>query len=448
MEALRVSRFILPALFAVSVFSLIWRYGNISVTGKPKIFEILILATFVIAVFDALYYRGRKVLTKLRPVWRLYGLLFGMLCLFVVMGYISSVFRFPESIISGRETYIEFLRLAFSLLLFFLTIYIVSARKGAINFLLGAIATSPLILLVAFSARLKSFFTDNARLIGAQNDPNYLATFIALSIIIALTFFLYKKGNFRWLGPACISLVLPLFIWTQSRAAFLSIAAAILLLFVAYLIHGHSERRIYSVATITALLIVSVFISFNVLPKESQFYIYRRSIYPVVSNENIRSVIVEYISSGNSEIRDSLLGISRADNFSISRGGLWKMALIKIVHSPLGLGPAYHIWAPLSKAGRPHNLFFEVGLTSGWGGLSVFLVFLYFVIRDAFRIMRKDDFVGMALSVSFIYLLINGLFLDMLTLRWLWLIIGMIVGYSFLKENEGQAKSIGNTSSL
>ena len=57
------------------------------------------------------------------------------------------------------------------------------------------------------------------------------------------------------------------------------------------------------------------------------------------------------------------------------------------------------------------------------------------IFKDS-RLREIGSWTDNAIFIGLIYLLINGFFLDMLTLRWLWLLMGMVVGRAiYFKDN-------------
>jgi len=421
---------LIPALFAVSAFSLIWRGGS------PKPFELLISLTILIVAISVFYSSSERVLLK--KIWlglRRYRILIALLLLFTIVGSLYSVSAGQGIFTYKGEVLLEYVRLLFAIVLFFLTAYVVNRYKTSSKLMLGAIAASPVVLLVAFYPRWQNFFVDNTRLIGARNDPNYLASFIALGLVIGAAYFLYKKTSKRWFGMAGIFLITPLFLWAGSRAAFLSIVITYVILVVVYLKQKMSPRALLRSVLLVVLFTVFFSASFFILPRESQDLIRLRTTDTFISG----------LLSANDTGVD--YPISAQDGFDYSRGDLWKDGLSTSLRSPLGLGPAYHNWSPIGEIGRPHNLWLEATLVSGWAGFIVWVLFISFVSRDAWSLIRKGSFIEVSLAGSFIYLLINGLFLDMFTLRWLWLIMGVIVGYTILIKNE-DTKSISSSSDI
>jgi len=446
MNVVSIRSNILPIVFTLAVFSLIWRQGNVVVSGIPKLFEVLIGLALLVSIAEIIYSSAsRSVFLELKSVWLSYGMLFGFLSLFILIGHSFSNASFPGWISYESEVYFEYARILFVFILFFLSIYVVVRYKKSIKWILGAVAFSPLVLFLAFAPRWQEFFVDNARLIGARNDPNYLATFLALGLIFAAVYFLYSRPHSRWFGILYIVLFFPLFLWAHSRAAFLSIAATLIVLAIIYVVKKRSFRSLGFVGILGSVFVFAIVASFFVLPSDSQLLIYRRSIVLVSPSESLNKTVADFILDGDTKLRTVALTNISTNTFDVSRGALWRDALWKSTKSPLGFGPAYHNWNPVFGPGRPHNLWLEVALTAGWGGLVIWVVLMITIFRDLIAISRRNDFVDMALAGGFVYLLINGTFADMLTLRWMWLVMGMIVGYAFLKRNEKSERLISGS---
>jgi len=400
---------LLPIVFSLSVFSLIWRSGNFLADGFPKPFEILFAISFLLFILVVIFSSNRReIIIKLKQATGAYLILFLLLILFAIVGFWFSVQSFPSWADYSSEVYLEFSRIILSFLIFLLSTYLAIFYRKSIYWIIGAIALSPVVLFSAFIPRWQSFFVENSRLIGARNDPNYLASFLAIGLIVAGAYFLYTKSNHRWFSFIYIIFMSPFFLWAHSRGAFLSLGVALIVLSFIYFFQNHAFRRIIPIGILGMVFILSITLSSFVLP-----------------------------SAASRDIT--------GDGFNYSRGSLWVDGVSMIAVSPLGFGPAYHNWNPVGNIGRPHNTFLEVALTSGFGGLFAWGSILYMLFFSLSKIIKRKDFIGTALTISFIYLLLNGLFLDMLTLRWFWLIAGMIVGYEFVNRNE-ESKSISNSS--
>lgn len=446
MGVFRIRSQFIPILFAVAAFSLVWRLG---VAGIPKPFEILIFLVFaLVAVELATSTPARESLRELMPNIRFYRMFFLAFLGFTFLGLAATSAQFPSWRDYFDEVLLEYGRMLFVFLLFFLAAYVSYRYRSAARWTLGAIALSPALLFAAFVPKWQDFFTADGRLVGARNDPNYLATFLALGLLFAAVYFLFGRSPKKWLSVGYVALASLLFLWAYSRAAYLSITVTLLALAALYVLRHRSLQSAGLVVFLGAVFVVATSASFFVLPSDSQFLIYRRSIAPLFPSEELRVFTADLISKGDESVRTAVLRkIPRADTFDVSRGELWGNALRRTAGAPLGFGPAYHNWNPVVGAGRPHNLFFEALLTAGWGGFIIFLVFLGGVSKRAIALVRRGEAVGIALALGFFYLLINSMFLDMLTLRWLWLVMGFIVGYALVEKN-GSSNRVGAPADL
>ncbi|PIR98231.1 MAG: hypothetical protein COT89_00795 [Candidatus Colwellbacteria bacterium CG10_big_fil_rev_8_21_14_0_10_42_22] len=425
-------RYVTPAIFALTIFSLVWRQGKPFLTSTLKPFEVFLVALFLLILFEFIISaESRSLWYSLKSTRVLYGMLLGALCLFMLIGSISV---FSKWLLFAPQVYLGYANIALAILVFFISTYVVIRHERGLRWGLLAMLTSPLLFFAAFVPRWESFFIDNARLVGMQDDPNITASFIAISLLIASVLYLYRESHLRWLGVFHIVLVTPLFLWTNSRGSILAFVASFILLLILYLSQGFSRERTKAIFILFCLFIFSISMAFIVLPKDTQISIYERSIRPVLSNENLREIVVkDWILEGDNELYASFYKDTQIDSFDISRGDLWRQGLDNIIKSPLGFGPAYQNWNPIQHGKGAHNFWLQVPLTAGWGGFLLWIIFLGVVSRNAIKISKKKDFIGITLSIIFLFFLISGIFIDILTLKGLWFIMGMIVGYATLE---------------
>jgi len=409
---------LLVTLFVLSVFSLIWRYGS------PKPFEVLILVTLILAVVDFLgAKKNGEFEVDLRDFYK-YLFFPTVILISSLSGILWSTIKFGAFSKYGGEIYSEYARVIFSMLVLALTAYVVLRSRNAAKFSLFAIVVSPVVLMTSFFPTVRGFFVENFRLIGARNDPNYLATFLTVGAIIAGAYFLFSDSKNRWVPLLSFLYSVPLLLWTGSRAAFLSILVSYFILFILYIVKRCDFFAWRNIFLLFAVISLSSLLSLFVLPKDTVNQLFER--IAVLQEEN-QGVVY--------------------DGFSYSRGELWRGGAHMALNSPLGFGFAYHNWSPVGKVGRPHNTFLEVALSSGWIGFIAFMAFLFFVFKLALANIKSYGPIEVALFLSLFYLIFNSFFLDMFTLRWLWLIIGMIIGLSILKKNE-ETKNISSPSDV
>ena len=432
-------RLAISTVFTLTIFSLVWRQGNIELSYIPKPFEALIVVVFILMVLEYFFSEEARVgIARMRPTFKLYAALFAGLAIFMAISLMTSFATIPESSLFVKKISFEYGRAIFAFFSFFVVVYTTFRYKERIGWFLGALAISPSLFYLAFVINMRSFFVGNHRLIGAQGDPNYTASFIAVGLVIASVFYLYTRSRLKWLGCLYVIFLMPLFLLADSRGMVISIAITLVLLSIIYLLQEISRKRIFAIFILLSVFALSIPIAFSVLPVDSQESIYERSIAQILPNEDIRNKVAGFILPNNTEIL-----VFPVDNFSRSRGNVWKAAFLKTAKSPLGFGPAYHWWSPVEPGAVAHNLWIEVSLNAGWGGLLLWFVFLGVVSKSAIQILKKKNFIGTVLPICFLFLLISGTFVDIFTLRWLWLIIGMVVGYSLI-DDDAKTKSVSS----
>lgn len=435
---------LVSCLFILAVFSLVWRQGNIMI-GIPKIFELLILLIIGLVLCRLVFSRNFPSIIKnfylsLKP----YIFLLTTLLILIFIGHLNSIFSYPAWNLYLLNTLVEYARIIFVFLFFFLTIYLVRENPDIKKPILGAVALSPLLLWLALVPAWESLFLDGGRLRGTANDPNYLASWIILGILISSVFFLWEKKRMKWLGLVNLFLIAPLLLWTGSRGAWLSAGLSGIFITFWYLYQNFSWNRGCNILIVGVAVFLSLILSFSILPQKSKMMILYRGVAPFLG----ATIMDEVINNFN---RYPLITIAKNINvfqvqfnkdyfdFGQNRQDLLMAGSRLLIHSPLGLGPAYYNWSPVGiidgrKQGS-HNLWLEVGLSAGWAGLATWLVFLGFVGKNAWFLFKQDDFVDIILAVSLISILILSVFLDIFTLRWLWLLMAMIVAVSFSKKN-------------
>jgi len=342
-----------PTIFTLAVFSLIWRYGF------PKPFEALILLLFFTVAFNS--YRNSETRTLIRNLWKDLWVYRNTIAILLVAVFAGSLFSLSTFDIYPHvdEILLEYIRILFSVTLFFLTVYAVNHYRNLAKRTLLVISVSPVVLLSAFHPGAVDFFTDNSRLVGAKNDPNYLATFIGLGIIISLVYFFYTRTRYRWFGFFLMVLGSPLFLWTGSRSAVISLIATYAVLTFVFTVKKVSLNELGSIVLTFVLSLALIFASFFVLSEGSRALIYERTFGTVDDR-----------SFGVGDIYFDRAGFE-ADSFAHSRSNLWKDGLSMTADAPLGFGPAYHNFNPVGFIGRPHNIWLEVVLTAGWIGFLI-----------------------------------------------------------------------------
>ena len=422
------------AFFAVAIFLLTWRVGWPWAALKfSEFFFALALGSLGLTLMISAPARAR--LWRILLVLRVEGRWLGLLLLAAVIGHAASIFLSLDWQAYAGEIWLEYSRLLLSVLLFFAVIYLCVAFRNLNAYLLGIAAFSPLTLWASlFPAWHRVFFLAvDERLRGPGSDPNYLGSWLGLGVITAFAVFLWARGGRRWLGLSGMVGLFPLLLWTSSRGAILAVGLGFAATGLKYVLGGFTLRRAGSVATALTALLVGFWLSFAAAPPPVRAAITDRLVVPFVGRQ---SAIVMFLNPGLRAASGSLSGVEApvfelgADRRKLFFGG----GRLLLGH-PFGFGPAYYRWQPVAYAGDgaklgPHNLFLEAGLTGGYLGLIALLGFLWSIARRLAGFSSGENWVGGALIGCFVALLAVSFSLDTLTLRWLWLIMGLVVARS------------------
>jgi len=149
----------IPAVFTLAVFSLVWRQGNVELSYIPKLFEILITVVFILMALELIFSKeARTAVVRMRPIWKVYGALFAGLAIFMAVSTITSLISIPESSLFAKEIFFEHVRGIFVFFSFFVTAYAAFRYREKIPWFLGALTVSPLVFYLAFIPDLRGFF--------------------------------------------------------------------------------------------------------------------------------------------------------------------------------------------------------------------------------------------------------------------------------------------------
>ncbi len=433
-------------LFLFAVFSLVWRkyQGEFWDFYVPKMFELLILVIALIVLIQFIFIKASRKKT-------FEVLLNNKVSLFVIavlllLGYLGTlqILKDPNWLSQKNEIILSWLRLIFCFGVLFLIQVLIRFKNKLIEHAFLVVSASPLILWLAFIPKLTPHFIQTWRLGGDAGNANHLAVWIVLSILSSLSYFLFKNHKGRWISLATAFFSFPLLLWSSSRASWLSFLVALVVLLIFFLRKkGWNKKNRLLIFAVIATILVSVNLGFIVLPENSRITVFARNFAPFLDDKVHQQIIQDL-----REKKDTTPAVFIADNLKslelntryFSNGQdrffLWQKGSQMMLENPLGLGPGYYNIKPVAEIDGnqgPHSLWFEVGLTFGWLGLFVWLLFLGFVAKKVIDASRGADFVPAVVLVSFTHLIITSFFLDTFTMRPLWLIIAIILALDFTR---------------
>lgn len=427
----------LSVLFVLATFSFIWRVRTSFFIPVPEPFEILIFAIGCVLAVGFLRLSLPRIGEFVSGMKR-YRFVLAVILVAPLLGLLGSSLAGFDWLEYAREVAKEYVRLLVAVFFFAVAVYAAFLRPRITKPVLVAIAASPLPLWFALIPSWQPFFLHTDRLRGAGNDPNYLAIWIAVGLVASVVFFLWEQGRVRWLWLGNGFVIAPLLLWAASRAAWSATAIVLLVVGVLFLAERFSRERLRLLLTVFLGLMASLVIGFSLFPVPSRAVIATRALSPLVGGEQISRNVS--LVAGGAEVVSS-------DVFTTEKIRLWSEGAKRLAESPLGFGPAYYFWQPVGvvqSMGREHkldvhNLWLGVGLAGGWLGLGAWIFFVVLLARAAVRMWRSGDPQSIASAASFFALLLAGFFMDIFTLRWFWLVMGLIVAYSFVYEGQKEA---------
>ncbi len=423
----------IAALFLFAVFSLVWRQGNIFILPLPKAFEMLVFILSAWLGYEFAVSPEKRALLKVTlSGLRVYNFVLAALIISPALGLFYSAWTGLPWQAYALQAGVEYLRIAFAVFLFYFASYLVLRIPKLLPWGLMTIAVSPLVLWVGLVPRWQELFLTEWRLRGAGNDPNYLATWLVISILISLSFFLYEDRRRGW-WLANAAAVAPLALWTGSRGAWLILALGGLVLLGKYFSEEFSLERLRRGVILILAAFLGSALGFLALPPMSKVMIIDRGPSVFISDAT-RTSWTSFFANQNA---GTFGGTELQLNFKFlgygqDRQSLWRKAVPMILSSPFGYGPSYYEWSPVdiqANGGRklgPHDLWLETALTGGWLGFSALIALVLVSGRKAIKLLFGRHSISSALGLAWFALLGLSLFLDMLTLRWLWLLTAFI----------------------
>jgi O-antigen ligase len=415
------------AVLMVAVFSLTWRVWHtgtfIAYIPIPELFIFSAgLTLAACAVFSSLPRIREFTFAIARQYW------------FVIVLSVAPLLGLLGSSLAGlewqgylRRIAIDYAFLLLALLFFAISAYIVFIRPHTLKSVFAAVAASSLpFWLALYPLTQPLFLVQNNRLRGAASDPNQFAAWIVIGLIASIVFFLWEKGKVRWRWLAVGLAIAPLLLWTASRAAWFAVTATLIIVGIHFLAEKFSWKRVGLLGTAFIGVVVALILGFYLFPVPSRVVIATRAASPFV-NEQQLLYIASKVAGASGFIPEFEIP---PDNRTL----LWQEGLKILFRSPLGFGPAYYLWNPVMvredgyKLGA-HSAWIDSGLTGGWIGFGAWVLLMITAGRAAVKLSLREEPQLLALAASFFAIVLLSFFLDTLTFRWFWLVIGLIVGF-------------------
>ncbi len=365
-------------------------------------------------VLNQRFREGRLKLPKDKITLSLVAFL-AVLCMTIFVSYGKSI---------TAERIQDFIKL---LIFYYLIVSIIDTKKKLVAFVVTYLMLIAYIAFDAFRLYLAGGFihTMNVdRMSGttsAGGDPNSLANTLAATIPFVVASAMYFR-NF----------ITKILLWTLaiSLGALITVTASRggLVAFLGVIIGAiyFSRRKLLYVAMVAVLLLAG----WAVLPEQ-----YKARYSTMTDLENL-------------------------DQTSSGRWDIWENGINMIISQPfLGVGAGAFVWANGSGDFGPamfmqaHNLYIQLTATTGFIGLAVWSIFMYFFIGDLIRLRRrvlfsKEDrwikIYATSFLISLVALFISGMFAHSLY-RYTWYVMA---GLTAVMANLATKRSIEATDEL
>lgn len=364
---------ILLALFAIPFLS-IFEYPALLLT-------LLILTTAISFLIKLI--RGKRVIR------------FEIIDFFVLL-FLAILYFSGRITVGGYQSYLSALVVCLLMLGYFLIANLIRSGKWVLRCIYAIVFSGTVTAIIGVLQYVlgfaendwldRSYFADiYGRATATFDNPNYLATYLALVFPFALYLLLRAKGvRSRILSSvSCITLVLCI-ICTWCRAAWI----AVIVCFVIYLMIITRKSFKYILAVAVATPVLAFFIPNNVIER--------------------------FLSIGN-----------LADSSTLYRVYIWKGSLNMIkdnIWGGIGYGQQAfeHIYPEYAFAGiegavHSHNLYLQILIGTGIGGLICFALAIFFFAQNSLTYMRSphsrdSSLITSAALMSVLTMLIMGLF--------------------------------------
>jgi len=321
--------------------------------------------------------------------------------------------------------------------------FLVALAMAPIIFLSEEIIVSNYLIVSPASYTLHAF----------QPGTVFLGSYLVFPIAVLFSLFLLGQRYKKIAYLAGTILLTALVLWTGSRAAWLSVLAVFL---TAVAVYGY-WRRENKVIVMYCLSVVLIFLSgFFILPTLARNTVLTRVFPNLQADVHLRKEILEKIPALREGLTlDQIWWLSlrlptryyfnirepRVDlKFGAGRGELWKDYAVEAVFHPMGLGPSYaSVLRDLGTdrfvqtrafkiLGGTHNLWLQVLLSAGIGGLAIFAFAIGKLAKGVLNLVRSDRAVTtLWVAGGFAGILVDSFFFDSLELRWFWVILGIVV---------------------
>lgn len=267
--------------------------------------------------------------------------------------------------------------------------------------------------------------TNDYRLSGPVGDPNFFAQVMVVLALLGVERLVHdKKLLVKILAGWCAAVSTLTVVFTFSRGATVALALALIIFFWIY--------RLKPVQLVAVILLGVVLLLFAP-PTYFERVLTIRDVLPSSDGQiNVRAD--RAIQGRASENLTAWVMLSQHPAFGVGLNNF--QTLYQEYTKSLGL-------APSATNRSPHNLYLEVAAETGFVGLAVFLLMIWFAFRSIlyairrFREMGMEDYAHMAtgFAIAFIGYMFSAVFVHAAYPRYFYLLLGVAYALPVIFEH-------------
>ncbi len=281
-------------------------------------------------------------------------------------------------------------------------------RRGVvIGYLVGVVFSSLVGAIAYFSILVRDsserawfFWEDNIRITAFFDDPNVYGAFLVPAILVfsSKAFFATKRNEYLlYLGLAL--LIFGNLILTGSRGAWLNLLIGAVVLLIIHRPLWTKEVMVRMMGVVTLSLIVATTVIFAVPLGESSYFsatlVHRHNTSDIPRLQNLQAAPERVMDR--------------------SAASVW-------------LGSGSGTYEKNTGSGfSAHNTYLRVLYEQGFVGIALYLTFIIFAIRQAFKKRASQSIYNNVLTAALVGILVQGLFVDTLHWRHFWILVGLVL---------------------
>lgn len=466
---LKISDLITTTSISLAIFSsfFILRNFHLGSIKLPQLFYLFLFIALINTSLKVLFLAEHKEILK--KILQKYARLMILFFIFIIPNLIFYFINYQTS-----DLPIFFLpdlgRVIAEIILAILIIIHLTINKQAYVWLMTAFFVPLTLTPLLFFRDIDKLMTDLPdqffslySLQALQYNTTSLATWLIVAFAFSISF-LFRKIQDKKILTSCLFglstiIITSLIWWTNSRGALVGIL--LISLVVSFIFYWKQKIKLLCAFIVLLLMFI---ISLNILPPQAKTSIFVR-YYPQYRQEAIKSNFkVESVKElvTKTEVKPQIIPTvtQKPTNDVVvtvkveekitpkgpslladqDRQNFWPKHILYVLNHPLGAyGPKF-LSLPNEVEFREgeHNTILQAGKWGGLGALIIILLILFYISKLSINLIKKygDSPYVIGLTMAFLGTLILMMLNSFIQLKTFWILIAMIIAYSWQKESE------------